>query len=48
MDLKGSLNIGNYNNHSVLPYARYSLESFKCMITAANHQVNNLRLEDQK
>ena len=42
MDLKCSLNIENYNNHSFLCYTWYSLESFKCMITAASVQFSSI------
>lgn len=45
MCLKLTADIGNcpvYNNHSSLVGALYSLKSFKCVFSAANHQANDL------
>lgn len=44
MVLKYTPNIDNYsayNNHNNPPVALYSLESFKYMFTATNHQAND-------
>ena len=42
---KCTLDNGNYpvyNNHSGLPGILYSLKTFKCIFTAANHQAKDL------
>ena len=36
-----SRNYPAYNNHSSLPGMLYSLKSFKCTLTATNHQAND-------